>query len=199
MGITYYTQRAIDLIQLATLPPQDSLLTYQYQNISRVKNEGWEFEGRLPLGPVQLAATYSITSSTIEQLPANYPPGGYQVGDGILGTPHTVAGTTVTYSPDPRTTLSASLTHLGHWINTDYVALYGYYFGGQSYLGSDRAYWIEYPTVTKFTVAVSQKLTNNLTAFLRAENVGNNQRYEQDNSLIAPRSRTVLVGANLRN
>ncbi len=197
LGVTYYNQRAIDLIDLITVPtPPGTLLTYQYQNVSRVKNEGWEFEAQLPLGPVQLAGTYSITNSTVQALPPDYPAGGYQVGDRILTIPHTSAGATLTYSPLARTTLTASMTHIGHWIDNDWLVLYGYYYGNQPYLGSQRAYWIEYPTVTKFAVGVSQMLTRGLTAFVRAENVGNVLRYEHNNGYI-PTPRSVIVGANV--
>jgi outer membrane receptor protein involved in Fe transport len=196
-GVTYYNQRAIDLIQ-AVLLSAGSPPTYQYQNVNRVKNDGWEFEGRLPLGLVRLAGTYSITHSTVQDLSPSYPAGGYQVGDPILGIPHTSAGATVTYSPRARTTLTASLTHIGHWTNTDWVALYGFYYGGQPYRGSQRAYWIEYPTVTKLALGVSQQLTAQVTTFVRADNVGNNLRYEQDNANWLPVPRTVMLGANVR-
>jgi outer membrane receptor protein involved in Fe transport len=49
LGVTYYNQRAIDLIQQITVP--NAVNIWQYQNLGRVKNDGWEFEGRLPLGP----------------------------------------------------------------------------------------------------------------------------------------------------
>ncbi len=198
LGVTYYSQRAINLIDQVTIPTSPgTLFTYQFQNVSRVKNEGWEFEGHLPLGPVQVAGTYSITNSTVQQLQPDYPPGGYQVGDQIRAIPHTSAGITITASPVPQTTLIASMTYIGHWINNDYLAEYGFFFGGQPYLGSDRAYWIQYPSVTKFSVGVSQAVTKGLTAFVRAENVGNNLRAEQANTSI-PVPRSVSVGANFR-
>jgi outer membrane receptor protein involved in Fe transport len=193
VGVTYYNQRAINLIQLMTIPASPELLTLQYQNIARVKNEGWEFEGQLPLGPVQLAGTFSITNSKVQELPPDYPAGGYQVGDRILAIPYTSAGATITYSPLPRTALTASMTYIGHWMEHDWVAEYGFFYGGQPYRGSDRAYWIEYPSVTKFAIGISQKMTNDLTAFGRVENAGNTLRYESSNSNI-PLPRRAVVG-----
>jgi outer membrane receptor protein involved in Fe transport len=199
LGVTYYNQRAIGLIQAAVIPtPAGTLITYQNQNVGRVKNEGWEFEAQLPLGPVQLSGTFSITNSTIQALAPGYPAGSYQVGDRIVGIPHTSAGATITYAPLAQTTFTATMTHFGTWINTDDIALRGYYYGGQPYRGSDRAYWMEYPAVTKFAVGVSQGLTKNLTAFLRAENVGNNLRFEQSNASFPTKPRSVLMGANVR-
>jgi len=51
--------------------------------------------------------------------------------------------------------------------------------------------------VTKFAVGVSQALTGGVDAFVRAENVGNNLRFELDNYK-SPMPRSVIVGANVR-
>jgi outer membrane receptor protein involved in Fe transport len=198
LAVTYYNQRAIDLIEQVPIPTAPGgLVTVQYQNVSRVKNQGWEFEGHLPLKRVQLSGTFSITNSTIRALPSTYPVGAYQVGDRVLGVPHTSGGATITYSPLSQTTLTASVTHIGHWIEHDWVSLFGYYYGAAAYRGSDRAYWIEYPAVTKVAIGVSQVIAKGLTGFARVENVGNNLRYEQYNAQI-PMPRSVLVGANVR-
>ena len=199
LGVTYYNQRVIDLIDFVSVPrPQgDTLPAYQYQNVSRVHNTGWEFEGHLHLGSAQLGGTYSITNSTIQQLPSGYPAGSYQVGDNILGIPHTSAGVTGTYSPLPQTTLSASMTYIGHWTNNDLVSLLGFYYLGQPYRGSSRAYWIQYPAVTKFAVGVSQVVRTDLTAFVRAENIANDLRFESSNISI-PRPRSMTVGVTVR-
>jgi hypothetical protein len=89
------------------------------------------------------------------------------------------------------------MTHFGHWISYDNVALYGFFFGGDAYRGSERDYWIEYPAVTKFGVGVTQDLTARMTGFARVENVGNNLRFEESNTII-PVPRSVLVGATIR-
>lgn len=197
LGVTYYSQRATDLIELVQLPtPPGGLLTFQSQNLSRVRNYGWELEAHLPLGPVQVGGTFSITNSTVQGLPAAYT-GDYQVGDQVLGIPHTSGGATVTYTPLSQTTVTASLTYFGHWINMDNVAYYGFLYGGQPYRGSTRDYWLQYPTVTKLSVGVSQGFTRSVTAFVRAENIGNSLRAEETNvNLSTPRS--LLVGATVR-
>ncbi len=189
LGVTYYNQRAINLIQSIDVAPH----TQQFQNIARVKNDGWEFEAHVPLGPVQLVGTYSIVNSTVLADSTQT----YIAGDPILGVPHTTAGATVTYSPVPETTLTATLTYIGHWVENDYLALYPYYYGLAPYRGSDRAYWMEYPGVAKFAVGVNQVVARNVTAFVRAENVGNNLRFEQYN-LNIPTPRSVVVGVNVR-
>jgi hypothetical protein len=88
------------------------------------------------------------------------------------------------------------MTHIGHWIEHDYISEFAAFFGAAQYRGSDRAYWIDYPTVTKFSVAVSQLLRQGVTAFARADNVGNNLRFEQIN-VYAPTPRSVLVGVSV--
>jgi outer membrane receptor protein involved in Fe transport len=197
LAATYYHQRAINLIDLITIPTAPgALLTVQYQNVARVKNEGWEFEAHAPLGPVDLTGTYSIMNSIVQELPANFG-GDYLVGDPILGIPHTLAGATVTYSLLRQTTLTASMTYIGHWTELDQIAYYGFLFGGQPYRGSQRAYWMEYPAVMKFGVGASQAFGKSFEAFVRADNVGNNLRSEQNNFQIAT-PRSVIVGANVR-
>lgn len=196
-GVTYYNQRAVGLIAALVLSgPNIVLPTSQNQNLSRVKNDGWEFEGHVPVGPVAVSGTYSITNSTIQALFSNYPPGDYQVGDRVLGIPHSSGGATLAYTPASRTTLTANMTYIGYWTEHDWRAEYGFFFGGQAYRGSDRAYWIKYPSVTKLGVGITQMLTSEFSMFARVDNVGNNLRYESSNiTFRMPRS--ALVGANI--
>ncbi len=184
---------------MITIPtPPGAVPTSQFQNISRVRNTGLELQGGLPLGPVQLKGTYSITNSTIQALPADFPSGGYQVGDRILGIPHTAAGATVTFAPTARSSIAVSMTHFSNWIETDILAEYRVLPPfNEPPRPNVRDYWVEYPAITKFGVSVSQVLSKGVTAFAHAENVGNNLRYERNNSII-PTPRSVLVGATLR-
>lgn len=197
LGVTYFNQRAIDLIQLVFIPTAPgTLFTYQWQNIGRVKNDGWELEGRVDLGRLQAGATYSIVNSTIAQLPPGYV-GDYRIGDRVLGVPHRSAGATLSYAPFSGTTFTASMTYIGRWTELDNLALYGAFYGGDTYRGTQRDYWLEYPTVTKFSVGASQSLTKYVSAFVRAENLGNTLRYEENNTNI-PTPRAVVVGGTFR-
>jgi outer membrane receptor protein involved in Fe transport len=195
-GVTYYNQLAIDLIDLVTIPTEPGTLpTTQSQNVGRIKNDGWEFEGRFVAGAIAIAGTYSITHSTVQQLSPTYT-GDYQLGDRVLGIPRSSAGATITYTPLRHTTVTGSMTYLGHWIEQDAVAMFGYLFGGQPYRGSTRAYWIEYPAVTKFAVSIGQEFTNQLGGFVRVENVGNTRRFEVNNFNNVPMPRSVVSGLN---
>jgi outer membrane receptor protein involved in Fe transport len=197
LGATYYSQRVVDLIDLASVGSSaDSIPTFQYQNVNRVKNRGWEFEAHVPFRSVTFSGTYSIAHSTIEGLAAGYG-GDYQVGDQLLQVPRTSAGATVTLSPLKRTTVTGSVTYIGHWTSLDGIALYQFLYGGQPYRGSQRAYWVQYPTVTKIALGMSQEMAKGVTAFVRVDNVGNNLRFESINTNL-PTPRTATVGANVR-
>jgi outer membrane receptor protein involved in Fe transport len=175
---TYYDQRAdglIDqvLVQAAAVPPQ-----YQYQNIGRIKNRGWEVQGQAQL-PARFSVTgaYSRTNSTVQALSATYA-GDLHVGDQLSSIPKDVIGATLTYEL-PGGNISVGMTHVGTWINTDYVALYASYFGGQPFLPS---YRIAYPSFTKYSLSISHELGRYLNAFVRADNLTNTSVYELDNT-----------------
>jgi outer membrane receptor protein involved in Fe transport len=196
LSATYYNQRAINLIDVVSLPPgANSVPRSENQNVGRVQNEGWEFEASLPVGRLTLAGTYAITHSTVQELGPTFS-GDYQIGDQVLRIPKSAGGASITYAL-PRTRLMVSMTHIGHWTEVDWLALYGVFFGGQPYRGSNRAYWMEYPTVTKVAVGASQVLTHQVSAFVRVENIGNNSRAEQTNVFIST-PRSALIGVNVR-
>src|SRR5205823_1057393 len=79
---TYYHQTANNLIDLVVV--RDSPYTYQYQNVGKIKNTGWEFRGRLNAGRLSLTGTYSITRSVVQTLSPTYS-GDLQTGDQMLG------------------------------------------------------------------------------------------------------------------
>ena len=189
---TYYTQIADDLIDQVTIDPSSTPATTQFQNIGRIRNAGWEFEGRVELGRLRLQASYSVPRSTVRRLSPTYL-GDLRLGDPLLGIPRSITGVTASYSPLHATRLLVGLSRFGSWIGTDYLTLYQYYYGDASYRGSARDYWIGYPSVTKLKVSVSQRLTPVLTGLLQVDNLGNNRRFE-DNNLNLPVGRVVEVG-----
>jgi outer membrane receptor protein involved in Fe transport len=195
IGVTYFDQDAVDLIDYVLVDGATDPPSYQYQNVGRIKNRGWELEGRWEAGRLQLGGTFSTTRSTVRQLAPGYS-GDYRVGDRIRAIPRHSAGVSLVYTPLNGTSLNASLMHLGSWTEYDIITLYGAFFGSDVYRGSDRDYWITYPSVTKFGVGVTQQLTASLAGFLRIDNAGNNRRYESDN-INPPMGRIVTAGAHL--
>ena len=107
----YYHQTAINLIDVVVLP--ESTYTYQNQNVGRISNTGWEFQGRINGGPLSLTGTYSITRSMVEQLSPTYG-GDLRAGDQMLHIPKYIAGATLSYGL-PRTAISLEATHIGSW------------------------------------------------------------------------------------
>jgi iron complex outermembrane receptor protein len=192
---TYYNQTAIDLIDLVHFPPIDSTkIYYKWENVGRIKNKGWEFQGNLDLSPVTLHLTYSITDSRVRTLSPSYT-GDLRPGDKMLEVPYNSGGATITYTLPKRmrTDIQFGATYIGHQTNTDYLALYGLYYGGQPYRGSTRAYWMEYPTVTKYNLSVNHEFSDKVSGFIQADNLTGNLAAERDNSL-AQRGLWTTVG-----
>jgi outer membrane receptor protein involved in Fe transport len=193
-SVTHYDQTAKDLIDgvtIGTTIPQ----TTQYQNVGRVKNRGWEFEGQLALGRVDLHATYSSMVSTVQQLSSTYT-GDYRIGDQLNAIPRSSAGATMRWGPFEGTNAVLGMTYLGHWSNYDWQAYYMAIFGLTPFRASGRDYVIQYPSVTKLTLSLSQRLVPRVTALLQVDNLGNNGRYEAWN-LNTPVGRVTSVGVRM--
>jgi len=118
------------------------------------------------------------------------------VGDQLLGIPKYSGGVQASYDLFRRTLLNAGITHIGSWTNPDYLALYGFFFGGQEYRGSNRAYWIRYPSVTKLNAGLQQSIDEHLSLLLAVDNLTNNRRFEEINLAVTPGRRTT-VGVRL--
>jgi outer membrane receptor protein involved in Fe transport len=191
LSATYYDQTAIDLIDFVLVDGTTSPPTFQYQNAGKIGNRGMELEGKVRWSTLDLRAHYSLTQSKVRALGPLYT-GALAVGDRLLAIPKHSAGLTATYAPLPRTSLSTSVTYMGSWVNTDMIALYGYYFGGDAYRGSMRAYWLEYPSITKLTVGAQHSLSATLTLFLSIQNAANNHRYESSNVNLTTGRQTTL-------
>ncbi len=187
---TYYHQTAIDLIDQVVLGVSPRF-TVQNQNVGRIRNKGWEFQGRLNAGQLVVTGTYSITNSVVETLSPTYT-GNLHPGDQMLDIPQHTVGATLSYSLH-RTAITLGMTHIGSWTETDWVALYGFYFAGQQYRGSGRAYWITYPAFTKFNLSMSQGITQRINVFLRSDNLTNQNVFERNN-LFLNTGRVTVVG-----
>lgn len=192
---TYYNQTAVDLIDFVLVDVGPPVRTFQNQNVGRIRNTGWEFRAQLNAGRLSVAGTYSITTSLLQELESTYT-GPLRPGDQLLNVPKHTAGATLSYSL-PRTAVTLGMTHVGSWVNIDYLALYGYYYGGQPYRGSSRAYWITYPSFTKLNLSVSQMVTHRLGVFLQSNNLTNNHAFEGTN-LVLNAGRSSFMGVRMK-
>ncbi len=178
LSLTYYDQTAENLIQLVQL--QLPVLTYQYENVGRVKNTGIELEGALSLGLVQLKGQYGYTRARVEQLAPGYT-GVLLVGDQTLATPKHTAGAALTVSALRGTTLTAGATYVGSWNMFDYVAELGCFGGTAPCQPSFRNYVISYPSFTKINAAVWQQITPSISGFVAVDNLTNRAAAEYEN------------------
>ncbi len=195
LSIGYYNQHVTDLIDAVPLTTTDStgVLQIRNENIAGVKNEGWEFEAQVPIGPVQIHGTFSIMNSTVEAVAPSLG-GFYQVGDRLFGPPHTLGGVSVGYRVTPTTAINIGMTYLGTIKSFDGIAEDRAFAGLEPFR---RDYTLYLPTVTKFSVSATQELSKHLQLSLRSDNVGNNRRYERNNQYLAtPRSIMVMMTAH---
>ncbi len=193
---SYYHQTAIDLIDYVLIDGSTTPRTYQNQNVGRIRNEGWEFQARLNPGRLSFTGSYSIMISTVQKVSPTYT-GDLRPGDQVLDIPKHAGGAALSYSL-PRTTATLGMTHIGSWIETDWLALLGVYFGGQPYRGSGRAYWMTYPAFTKFNLSVSQTLTDRVGVFLRFDNLTNKKVFEIFNVNITS-GRVTTIGVRVKS
>jgi outer membrane receptor protein involved in Fe transport len=197
VSLTYYDQTAVNLIDAVVVDPDPEMTIYEWQNVGRIKNKGWEAEGTVNVGAVALTGMFSKVSSKVRALSPTYL-GDLQVGDEMLGVAHTVAGATVTYRL-PRGAAALSVTHLGSWVELDWLALYrsDLYYGTEPFRGSFRDYWIDYPAVTKLNLMLSHDLGARLNSFVQVDNLLDDIGPEGTNVVVS-KGRLSLVGLRFK-
>jgi outer membrane receptor protein involved in Fe transport len=195
VSVTYFNQVAEDLIQFVQLP-SDSIPTFQYQNVGRVKNTGVEIEGTLALGPVNVRGQYGYARARIEDLGPNYT-GDLRVADQTLDTPHHTAGVSLSTTPVRGTTIAAGLTYVGSWDDYDYFAMFSCFGGTGPCRATSRDYLIAYPGFAKVNASVFQQLTPFLSGFVSVDNLTNNDAFEY-NDLYPVMGRATSVGLRIQ-
>lgn len=182
--VTYYHQHTDDLISSITLSaPTDPFFRYEWENVGRIKNTGWEFQGDVALAAVQLSGVLSIMNSTVDQIAAaaeGDAKGQYHLGDRLLLVPRLSGGLTLAYHRG-GTRIAVGPTYVGAFRNYDMIAMNNDLLGGGTYRGTARAYLIDYPAALKWNVNVSQRITGDASAFVRVDNLTNSYRSEVDN------------------
>jgi outer membrane receptor protein involved in Fe transport len=190
---TYYHQTAIDLIDRFVVEVSP-LHTFQFQNVGRIRNSGWELQGRFNAGQFSLTGTYSFTSSVVKQLSPTYS-GDLRPGDQMRAIPRHMAGGYASYAL-PRTTASLGVTWIGSWVEWDWFALTTASFNG-TFTGSFRDYWKTYNGFAKLNLSISQGLTDRVTLFLRSDNLTNKNVAERSNLNVNP-GRVSMIGVRAR-
>ncbi len=191
VGLTYYDQTAHNLIQ-SVQQAVSPVLTFQNQNVGRVKNRGVEIEGLLAIGPAQLRGQYGYVRASIEELAPNYT-GDLRVGDQALDTPKHTAGASLSIAPFKRTTISAGITYIGSWDDYDFFSQLSCFGGTAPCRVSSRDYIIAYPGFTKLNASVFQQLGPFLSGYISLDNLTNNHAVER-NDQNTIRGRVTTVG-----
>jgi outer membrane receptor protein involved in Fe transport len=191
LNLTYYDQTADNLIQSVLI--QD--ITYQNQNVGRIRNTGVEVEGTVNVGFLQVKGQYAYTRSRVAHLNAGYA-GDLVVGDQALLTPKHTAGASVTLTPMQGTTVAGGLTYQGGWTGFDGIALNRCFGGTGPCLPTFRDYHTEYAGFVKLNASVFQRLTPFITGFVSVDNLTNNVRREVENDFLTM-GRITTIGLKL--
>jgi outer membrane cobalamin receptor len=198
--VSYYDQRVEDVISGLTLTEPGVVPSlHRFTNLGRIENTGWELQAMALLGQFSLTGTYSTFESTVRELAPQGTGGNigqYQVGDRLLLVPRSSGGLRFSYN-GPRTMITLGGAYIGSFRNYDFIAFNNARFGGAGPAQPARAYIIDYPSVMKWNVHVTQEVTRHLSAFVRVENIGNSYDTETDN-LAAVRGRLTVAGARLK-
>jgi outer membrane receptor protein involved in Fe transport len=201
-SVTYYDQVAKDLIQSVTVNASTVPRQFQYQNLARVKNRGWELEGTLSLGRVAaLRGQYANTSSRPEDL-GSYQGTDYKVGEQFPDLPRNTAGLMLTATPIRRTSLSAGVSYTGTWKTTDYLAYYGC-VGKTSPCKTTGTpatadYARQYPGFTTVNLALEQPIARGLSGYVALDDATNRGNARARSSLVPQHGRVTTVGMRVR-
>lgn len=197
VSITYFDQRPLDLIEMVNLGrDSQNRVLYQYQNLSEVKNQGFEIKGIFnPLQWLTFNVNYGKTTSTVLKLGSNYT-GDLRVDDEIVGRPEYTFSINAEVTPIDGTTITLSAFKFGEWIAADF---YGYLYDvyGGKYNAAvkpyPKGYYITYPSFTKINLGISQRITESLTGYLRIDNLTDDESFERINTAVT-QPRTVTFG-----
>lgn len=194
-SLTRFDEDTKNLIYLETIDATSIPRLYQYRNIGLVGIEGWEVEGEVALGPVTLSANYTYSDAVVKEVDAATaanPNATLQVGDRTPNSPkHTGGGRVTARVGGGRVSLDASVIAGGR--SLDWVSAYDWIYGGDPFRGSIRAYYTEYPALWKWNLRAEQAFGDRWSAFLRVENLANNQDGDRGNFDVS-QGRTTIIG-----
>jgi outer membrane cobalamin receptor len=196
LSVTRYSEVGKNLIQRIDIDVTSTPMLYQYQNIGRVASDGWEIEGRINMGRLTLEANYAYADNVIRELSDQYPAGPnqtYQVGDRMLYMPtHSGGGALTARFWRGSANLNWSVMH--EWRALDVVAYYGQLWGGDPHRGTYRDYLVHYPdALWKWNLRLQQALSESVSAFMRVDNLADNQLSDLVNTYVSP-GRTTALG-----
>ena len=202
IGLTFFDQDPIDLIELVLMGSDVSgsfpfpRSIFQYQNLHRVNNRGWEVKIEAqPVPQLALNVNYGRTKSTVLELDESYV-GDYEAGQTLDERPLWTASMGASLTPRTGTTFNLDLTYLAGWRQADFVNFWGDIFSGNYNPVAKpypTGYQIDYPGFTKLNMSLSQSITGGMSAFIHVYNLTNNDNFERINTAV-PRPRAWTFG-----
>jgi iron complex outermembrane receptor protein len=186
---TVYSQRAQGLVQTVMFESGTSPLSMQQQNIGRIANEGVELEGYTLFGIGRIDGTWAYTSSRVRRLARTYT-GDLRIGDRMPDVPSWTGSLAISMSV-ARVTMTVGAVAVGRWSGHDWLA-----YARAGTTRPLRDYRKDYDGLVRPYAVVTRDLPAGWSVFAQAENIGNSQRNERDNTRITA-GRIVLVGARL--
>ena len=193
--VTWYDQRADDLIQQVQVRREGAIRAFQFQNVGAIANRGVELEAGVGAGPLTVTGLLYLTRSTITRTVAAYT-GDLQPGDPLPEVP-SAAGSLVLRYLAGALTMEAGASWLGGWTGFDRVAALQAESGEVAPRQAPRDYWLDYAGLVRPHLAVGLDLGAGLSAFVRADNPTRQRLVVRDN-LTPPIGRTAVVGLTLR-
>lgn len=201
-SVTRFDQTASGLIQRVAIAAdsgpgqgQRRRIAYQYQNVGKIGNSGWELALSGGARGFSLTGALSFVDSRVEQVANGYR-GDLAAGDRMLEVPARTMSLTAAWR-DRRWSLAVGGSRAEDWIDYDRVALAEAFAAGGPgirFAGAQlRQYWREYPGVTRLRASISRSLGRDFRVTVSGENLLDNQTGEPDNLTVLP-GRTVSVG-----
>ncbi|HTD62461.1 MAG TPA: TonB-dependent receptor [Gemmatimonadaceae bacterium] len=191
-SVTYYNQRAHDLIIHEQVGLTQGTPIFQYQNIGEIKNEGLEISGVVTLPLVRLTAQYSYTSSKIIELGSDTT-GSYRVGDQAQLVPLTSGGMTMNVTPWRGGDIGAGATYIGYWTSMDVVKQV---LPADSLL-TPRQELKRWPGFVKLRLTIDQQFGRRLSGWISVDNLTDNHAVEQSATFVTP-GRTTTLGLRVQ-
>lgn len=203
LQLTRFDQTASGLIQRVSLaadsaaapPPGARRVVYAWQNVGEIDNQGWELQGTVRHGALSVAGTFTQVDSRVRAVAGGYQ-GDLRSGDRTLGVPARTMGVTAVWSA-ARWSASCTVYRAEDWINYDRLALAQAYAASarptRDLVGAGlRAFWIEYPGVTRLKVTATLALSYGLSLGVIGDNLLDRQTGAPDNVTVVP-GRTLSV------
>jgi iron complex outermembrane receptor protein len=201
LGVTYYDQLSKDLIQVVTVDAASVPRKLQYQNLARVRNKGWEFEGTLAFTRASLRAQYANTDGHPEDL-GSYAGTDYKVGEQFPDLPRNTAGLMLNATPLGRTSIAAGLSYTGSRRSMDYLAYYGCVGKTSPCLKAGTPvtsdYIREFPGFTMVNLSVQQPIARGLSGFVALDDATNQGNARARSAFTPEHGRVTTVGVRMR-